>query len=149
MKSIIIVALTMLGVSAAAETVGPAGCGLGWQLFGGKDSQILAATTNGSSGTQTFGITTGTSGCVDGDGMAKLDAFIESNKVALETDAARGEGETLRSVALILKCLNPTEMSQALKDNHSRIFSSDVPSQIGANMRSVLAEEQVTCIRGA
>ena len=46
-----------------------AGCGLGYVLFGHNDNspimQVLAATTNGISGNQTFGMTTGTSGCTD------------------------------------------------------------------------------------
>src|SRR6266545_2071443 len=44
---------------------GLAGCGLGSMLIGSKPGivQIFAATTNGSFGTQTFGITSGTSNC--------------------------------------------------------------------------------------
>ncbi len=149
MKTIIIAMLALVGTSALAETIGPAGCGLGNLAFGGKDSQILASTTNGTSWSNVFGITSGTSNCEDADGMAKLDSFIESNKQALATDAARGDGETLASVAQILKCLNPGQMSQVIKENHTKIFSSDEAKSIGSNMRSVLAEEQVVCIRGA
>ena len=42
------------------------GCGLGSMAFEGNDgliSQVSAATTNGTSGNQTFGITSGTSNC--------------------------------------------------------------------------------------
>ena len=42
------------------------GCGLGsmaWRGQSGIAPQILAVTTNGSFGNQTFGITFGTSGC--------------------------------------------------------------------------------------
>jgi len=42
------------------------GCGLGSVIFKGQDAllfQILAVTTNGTSGNQTFGITTGTLNC--------------------------------------------------------------------------------------
>ncbi len=46
-------------------TYGTAGCGLGSMAFGNQKGaiQILAATTNGLFGTQTFGITSGTSNC--------------------------------------------------------------------------------------
>ena len=48
---------------------GMAGCGLGSLLFGNDNTtlmQILAATTNGLFGSQTFGITSGTSNCTAG-----------------------------------------------------------------------------------
>ena len=46
---------------------GPAGCGLGSIVMGSKPGfmQVFAASTNGCSGSQTFGITTGTSNCKD------------------------------------------------------------------------------------
>ena len=70
MKKLIAIAM-MLGLAApavvsAAGNHTMAGCGLGYVLFGHGDNskimQILAATTNGTSGNQTFGMTTGTSG---------------------------------------------------------------------------------------
>ena len=52
-------------VSGTKSTYGTAGCGLGSMIFGDQKGaiQILAATTNSIFGTQTFGITTGTSNC--------------------------------------------------------------------------------------
>ena len=49
------------------------GCGLGTMLFDGQQGiapQVLAVTTNGTSGNQTFGITSGTLGCTQ-DGVVK------------------------------------------------------------------------------
>lgn len=57
-------------LAAPAQAVDSTGCGLGsmaWRGQRGIGPQVLAATTNGSFGTQTFGITFGTSGC-DPDG---------------------------------------------------------------------------------
>src|SRR5262245_21507042 len=54
---------------------GMSGCGLGSILFGtdqNKVMQILAATSNGCFGSQTFGITSGTSNCVSG-GVVKAE----------------------------------------------------------------------------
>ena len=147
-KYLTLIVLSLAGTAVSAAEIGPAGCGLG-NMFFGKDSQVLAATTNGSTYTQAFGITSGTSNCVDPAGTAKLESFIEGNKQALATEAARGDGETLASVAQILKCLNPAQMSQALKDHHGAIFASGDTSDISANMRSVLAREQVICLRGS
>ncbi len=58
-------ALGALALSAHAAPYGEAGCGLGSMIFGDSPGfvQVLAATTNGCSGSQTFGITTGTSNC--------------------------------------------------------------------------------------
>src|SRR5262245_22752963 len=65
---------------------GAAGCGLGSVFFGSKPGfiQVLAATTNGTSGNQTFGITSGTSNCDTGSGgSASAKVFIAANREAL------------------------------------------------------------------
>jgi len=61
-----VLALGLGASSAMADSFGMAGCGLGSMLIqsNGKE-QIFVATTNGSSGSQTFGITSGTSNCKD------------------------------------------------------------------------------------
>src|SRR3954469_775685 len=77
------------------STYGLAGCGLGSMVFGDQKGsiQILAATTNSTFGSQTFGITSGTSNCVDsGPGTSGARIFIEGNREALAKDAARGSG---------------------------------------------------------
>ncbi|HYG66757.1 MAG TPA: DUF3015 family protein, partial [Anaeromyxobacteraceae bacterium] len=81
-------ALLVAGVASAAETesairgtpgrYGAAGCGLGSMAFGNTPGavQILASTTNGLFGTQTFGITTGTSNCGEGIINARTRDFV-------------------------------------------------------------------------
>ncbi|MCX5790873.1 MAG: DUF3015 family protein, partial [Elusimicrobia bacterium] len=85
MKSIktLIAGLLVAGFSAGAMAAGygSAGCGLGSLAFQGNDqTQILAATTNGTFGSQTFGLTFGTSNCSN-KGRVKLgmqrESFIE------------------------------------------------------------------------
>ncbi|MCA1957474.1 MAG: DUF3015 domain-containing protein [Nitrospira sp.] len=100
------------GIALAAGTpdTGP-GCGLGklaWQNYPHaktKGAQILMATTNGSFGTQTFGISTGTMGCTD-DGRwwaeQKATMFAELNTDALAQEMAQGRGEHLASMATLL-----------------------------------------------
>src|SRR3954465_9950051 len=83
-------------------TFGLAGCGLGSMIFGDQKGpvQILAATTNGPFGSQTFGITSGTSNCVDDSSTARgARNFIEGNREALAKDAARGSGETITTLS--------------------------------------------------
>ena len=73
-------------------TYGLAGCGLGSLVCGDEKGaiQILAATSNALFFTQTFGITSGTSNCVDSAAPAKgTRIFIEGNREALAKDAAR------------------------------------------------------------
>ena len=55
---------TVLTLSSNAMAIDSTGCGLGsmaWRGQSGTAPQILAVTTNGSFGTQTFGISSGTS----------------------------------------------------------------------------------------
>ena len=60
--------LFLTSASAMADGYGPAGCGLGSMIFEPDSgfTQVFAATTNGTSGNQTFGITSGTSNCASG-----------------------------------------------------------------------------------
>ena len=82
----------------------PAGCGLGTAVVF-KDANewhehVLAATTNGTSGNQTFGMTSGTLGCEAANGpLAGVQAFMDNNMDQLEMDFAIGQGETLAALA--------------------------------------------------
>src|SRR5512147_699161 len=88
---------------AANPDTGP-GCGLGklaWGDYKGQKEiapQVLMATTNGTFGSTTFGISTGTSGCTnDGKIMAeqKTTVFASVNFDALSAEMAQGQGEHL------------------------------------------------------
>ncbi len=61
-----VAAITLPSVALAKGNHPMAGCGLGYVLFSNKENdkvtQILGATTNATSGNQTFGMTSGTSG---------------------------------------------------------------------------------------
>ena len=100
-------ALLALALTAPAawaqegETANSSGCGLGTMLFDGQAGigpQVLAVTTNGTSGNQTFGITSGTLGCTK-DGVvrppAEVRVLLMSSLDNLAADVARGQGETL------------------------------------------------------
>lgn len=87
---------------------GTAGCGLGSVAFGTEAGakQILAATTNGSFGTQTFGITFGTSNCGKGLFASRVNEFVDVNRVALETELSRGGGESTVALNQVMNCKN-------------------------------------------
>lgn len=140
--------ITILGFAAVAQAnkIGPAGCGLGNLAFG-KDNQILAATTNGTSGNQTFGITSGTSNCIDSKGVAKLDAYVEANQVALANDVARGNGETVAGLSKILGCANGHSVNSTLQQNYEMIFPAQdrSASEVSKSIREVLKSNNVQC----
>jgi hypothetical protein len=109
----------MLLAGSAHAQYGLAGCGLGAMLFGNDNStgkQILAATTNGSFGTQTFGITSGTSNCTSG-GIIKAEreqaAFAEVNFQDIKANMAAGGGEFLASFATLLGCEDSSKVTLA------------------------------------
>ncbi len=134
---------TLLSSNAFAGNENNIGsCGWGSKLFAGQRGiapQVLGATTNGTSGNQTFAITSGTSGCTQ-DGLVtsnwKTVAFIDGNKNQFAIDVARGSGETIASLADILDIPtnNRDSFAKALKDNFDVLFASaDVTSEEIAN----------------
>jgi hypothetical protein len=95
---------------AANPDTGP-GCGLGklaWSDYKGQKQiapQVMMATTNGTFGSGTFGISTGTSGCTnDGTIMAseKVNVFAAINFENLSQEMAQGQGEHLTSLATLI-----------------------------------------------
>ncbi len=139
----------LLPLAALADNVG--GCGLGSKLFDGQKGvipQIFAVTTNGSTGNQTFGISSGTSGCSQ-DGVVKTSwrtaAFIDSNMNRLALDISRGQGESLDSLASLtgVQAADQAAFAAALQSNFSQIFASaDITSaQVTASIKNVLAQD--------
>ncbi len=136
-------------LAMAADNVG--GCGVGSMIFKGQKGiapQILAITTNGTLGNQTFGITSGTLGCTQ-DGMVtsnmKTALFIDSNKDQLARDMSVGSGETLASLSHLLgiEAKDQTAFNHLTKDNVARIFTNEnvATDQVVASLREVLASD--------
>ena len=126
------VAAGVLALSANAQAYDSTGCGLGsmaWRGQSGIVPQVLAATTNGFFGTQTFGISTGTSGCdpngrVSGGTGRMLLAFLENNMEQFALDAAAGQGETLITVAGILN-VDEASLAGKLQSNFGVLFANN------------------------
>lgn len=120
-------------VNATAKTYPMAGCGLAYILFSEKDNssgiQILAGTTNNIYGTQSFGITSGTSGCTDG-GLVKAsreaEAFAEVNFQQLQSEIASGNGEYLNNLAALLNVKEDQRSAffQLARVRYTEIFPS-------------------------
>lgn len=141
MSKALVAALILVGAVAQAKVTssdfsngnsyGTAGCGLGAMVFGDKRGplQIIAATLNGTAGSQTFGMSTGTSNCgPSAFSQAEAKAFIDNNAVALENDVVRGQGETLSTLSKIMKC-DEAVLGTTLKNNYKSIYSSGTSSE--------------------
>lgn len=151
MKMILsVVTFFALSITAFAKSHGPAGCGLGSMVLEGQSGlvmNVLAATLNGTSGNQTFGMTSGTSNC-DVDERTKVASvnYIEANKVALSNDIARGNGETLAALGKIYGCSNIQNMGTTLQRNYSSIFAKDASARdIDARITSTIVSSKA-CI---
>jgi hypothetical protein len=129
--SLLSLSLVLIAVPSWAQNYGMAGCGLGALAFpndNDKVSQVLAATTNGTFGTQTFGITSGTSECTE-DGRIRSEraqeAFAEVNFESLAQEMAKGQGEHLTAFAHLLGCSADSlnEFGRLTQRHYTQIFS--------------------------
>ena len=103
--------VSQAGLAMAANPDTGPGCGLGklaWADFKNQKNiapQVMMATTNGSFGSGTFGISSGTSGCTnDGQVMAdqRTTMFAAMNFENLSQEMAQGKGEHLASLATLM-----------------------------------------------
>lgn len=150
MKKILVGLTAMLFGFSATAAYQAQGCGLGSTIWTDGSSlvhQVLGATTNGVSGNQTFGMTSGTSNCeLDAHGHASA-VFIEANRVALANDIARGQGDTLASLARMYGCSNLEMVGPSLQQNYETIFPSESVDarQIDSTINTVLKQNRA-CI---
>jgi hypothetical protein len=128
--AVICAAMGLATPASAVDSTG--GCGLGsmaWRGQSGIIPQILAITTNNSFGTNTFGITFGTSGCdpngrvTGGTGKMVL-AVIENNMEQFAMDASSGKGETIDTLAGILN-VDSEKLGAAAQANFAYLFTDE------------------------
>jgi hypothetical protein len=113
-----------------------AGCGLGSMVISsGGFLQIFAVTTNATSGTQTFGITSGTSNCGGSGGYVNNDVqqelYVSSNLDTLSMEIAQGSGEHLNALATLIGCDKAAapQFSAALKQNYRTIAPDNASAE--------------------
>ncbi|RJX70156.1 DUF3015 domain-containing protein [Vibrio sinensis] len=153
MKKLLAVAAlaTTLPLSNLAMADADIGCGLGTMIFDGKSGKVfkvLGATTNGTFGNQTFGITFGTLGC-DGSGTItssqKLALFIDGNMDNLARDIAKGEGETLATLSEVwgIQESDKAAFNTLAQDNFAEVFKSEnvTSEEVFANLNNLVAED--------
>jgi hypothetical protein len=158
--------LALSASSAIAGGYGMAGCGLGsivsnemgWE---NNITQIFATTTNGTAGSQTFGITFGTSNCGDAtvDSAKKLkkksaqQVYLRYNLAQIKTDAAKGEGEYIEGLADLFGCQSQLSGSYAdfarlSQSKHSEIFGSDSADVVWQNYMNAMQSANLSCNNG-
>ena len=137
-KLIIATLLTLSPLGLAMAAPNNVGCGVGTIIFDGQSGvapQVLAATTNGILGNQTFGITSGTLGCSK-DGVVsnpvKVSMFLDNNLDKLAYDMAAGRGETLESLASLI----------GVDDAHKAAFFATTKAHFAAIIPSDRANTQ-------
>jgi hypothetical protein len=148
-KVLFAVLVTVLPASAmAVDNVG--GCGVGSKLFDtqkGLAPQVLAVTTNGTFGNQTFGITSGTLGCTQ-DGVVKsnwkMAMFIDGNREQVARDMSSGSGESLEALTALIGVSDEHKPAffRVTHENFSTIFRAEAGTeQVMAALREVLARD--------
>lgn len=130
----VLVAVALIAPVGTAMADDDVGCGIGTQIWEGNSGpapKILAATTNASSGNQTFGISSGTLGCQTNGTVtasARLSMFASANLGALQSQMAAGHGEDLNVLASLYG-IQSQQDRQAFFEMTQRHFSDIFPSQ--------------------
>ena len=138
MKKILLSAIAIISISTMAIAGGiqdmkggndQTGCGLGNTVITKPDSAVmysLQSTTNGTSGNQTFGITSGTSGCKKMKFVMneRAQEFVASNMDQLAKEMAKGQGESIDTLAELLKIEDKATFAASLQQNYNSIYTS-------------------------
>ena len=123
--------IAAVGLTASVYANENTGCGLGSLIIKNQNTvvlQVLAATTNGTSFNQTFGITSGTSNCDKPNNFVsndKLNKFVSENMDELAMDISAGQGETLTTVAKLMNVEDTKAFSSKLQANFTNIYTSE------------------------
>lgn len=127
----ILISLALSGSLATVALAAPntnVGCGLGSMLIDkqGLVWNLLQATTNGSTANQSFGITSGTSGCKSGKIAmdSRTQEFVAANMDALSKEIAQGKGEHLDTLAELLNIEDKEGFKVALQDNYNKLYAN-------------------------
>ena len=129
----IITGLVLLSASSVAMADAPGGpdCGWGNLLFDGQSGigpHFIASITNGTSGNNTFGMTTGTNGCSTSGTLTYGGAsMISSIMGEFSEDVARGEGDAMDTVAVVygVEKQDRETFAKVMHENFAVIFPTE------------------------
>lgn len=151
MKKLVLGAMLITApMLSIAKDYSSAGCGLGSVLFEGQTGlgpHILAATTNGFYGTQTFAMSSGTLGCdVNGNIVSHTAMYIDSNMENIASDMSRGQGDALKALAAVMgvEKQDTAKFATVTQANFSTIFSDQntTSSDVLKSLVSVLKSDE-------
>lgn len=131
MKKILVslAAVVALSSSLMAGVNNQTGCGLGSLIIKDDSTAVmlaLQATTNGTFGNQTFGITSGTLNCKKTQFVMneQTQEFVASNMDQLAKEIAIGKGEALDTLAELMAVSDKASFVASLQDNYNKIYTS-------------------------
>jgi hypothetical protein len=144
MKKLALFAVIALSVGSHARDSFD-GCGLGWEITNKKT--VLATTTRGTTNAvvpPTFGMTTGTIGCNQFEGIASSEKqnaeYVAQNFEAIRSELAIGTGEYVDATAQSFNC-DSKSFSSHIQQNYNSVVA---PAQNGIelynNLKSAAAE---------
>lgn len=147
--AVVVVSFIAIPVSSClAANQKNTGCGLGSLIMQGNDGlafQVLAVTTNGTCGNQTFGITSGTLNCEQPKKFVSretINSYVADNMDNLANDIARGQGEYLNTLAVLMEVPEGSraDFYALLQSNFSRIYTSPQVSSVDvlSNIESLM-----------
>lgn len=158
MKKLLAVALVagMGSMSTVALADQDVGCGVGTILWAGQSGlvpKVLAATTNGSTGNQTFGISTGTLGCQQSGvitSRVRLTMYTGSNIEKLARDMSVGQGESLNVLADLMgvPATDKPAFFQATRAHFGTIFAPEnvTAGQVLDALNGVMAADSTLAV---
>ncbi len=131
MKKVLVLSTFLIASSAFAAGNSNTGCGLGSMLIPEQNSvatQVLAATSNGTFGNQTFGITSGSLNCTKPYKLVmneKAQKFVADNMDTLAVEVASGEGESLDTLLSLMNVKDKATAKAKLKANYTKIYANE------------------------
>jgi len=150
-KTILAVALLAGSGMAFAGNDNGSGCGAGSTIFKGQSGlapHVMAATTNGTLGNQTFGMTSGTSGCNVNQPITVAAAdFIDHNMEKVARGMATGSGESIDTLANLMgiSSQDNVQFKAVMHAQFATIFSYDRihSNDVISNLNEVMKQDVV------
>ena len=146
---VLVMALSLVYLTSAVAAQNGAGCGLGGMVLEGESGLLMntiAQTLNGT-GSQTFGMTSGTSGC-DTDQVVKSDkeqeVFVAVNLETISEEMAQGNGEHLNALATLMGCSTSVhgEFAGLTQEKYNVLFAgaeTSTPELLSGLKREMIA----------
>mgnify|MGYP003572430023 CR=1 FL=1 len=143
-KMVAVAALACTPMIASADK--SSGCGWGTSVMEGQSgllAHLLAGLTNSTSGSNVFGMTSGTAGCDVSGPVNQASLFIDTHKESVAFDMSRGQGESLAALSQILNIEESerAEFGQLVQNNFASIFdtASAAGGAVAASLFAVMS----------